>query len=95
MLGLAGRNDSCCSYDPYYSPHYNPDVFDFEMPSPSRQQYSEELKKKIKEDFQIPGIILVTKETTYSWTYSGKCQVLMLANKNIYKIPPHSQNADE
>ena len=95
MLGLAGRNDSWCSYDPYYSPHYNPDVFDFEMPSPSRQQYSEELKKKIKEDFQIPGIILVTKETTYSWTYSGKCQVLMLANKNIYKIPPHSQNADE
>lgn len=94
MLGLTGRDDSCCSYDPYYSPHYNPDVFDFEMSSPGRQQYLEDLKKKIKEDCE-PGIILATKEITYSLEYSGKCQVLMLVNKNIYKIPPHSQNADE
>lgn len=93
MLGLTGRDDSCCAYDPYYSPHYSPNVFDFEIPS--RREYLEELKKKIKEDFQSPGIILATKEITYSLEYSGKCQVLMLVNKNIYKIPPYSQNADE
>lgn len=93
LLGLTGRDDSCCSYDPYYSPRYNPDAFDFEMSSPSRQKYLEDLKRKIKED--IPGIILATKEITYSWEYSGKCQVLMLVNKNIYKIPPYSQNAGE
>ena len=95
MLGLAGREDYNCSYDPYYSPRYNPDVFDFEMSRFSRQEYLENLKKKIKEDFQSPGIILATKEITYSLEYSGKCQVLMLVNKNIYKIPPYSQNADE
>ena len=95
MLGLAGREDSNCSYDSYYSPRYNPDVFDFEMSRFSRQEYLENLKKKIKEDFQSPGIILATKEITYSLGYSGKCQVLMLVNKNIYKIPPYSQNADE
>ena len=93
MLGLTGRGDSCCSYDPYYCPRYNPDVFDFEMSSPSRQKYLEDLKRKIKEE--SPGIILATKEITYSLEYSGKCQVLMLVNKNIYKIPPYSQNADE
>ena len=93
ILGLAGRDDSCCSYDPYYSPRYNPNIFDFEIPS--RQEYLEGLKKKIKEDFKSPGIILATKEITYSLGYSGKCQVLMLVNKNIYKIPPYSQNADE
>ena len=95
MLGLTGRGDSCCSYDPYYCPRYNPDVFDFEMSSPSRQKYWEDLKKKIEEDFKSPGIILATKEITYSLEYSGKCQVLMLVNKNIYKVPPYSQNADE
>ena len=95
MLGLTGKDDSCCSYDPYYSPRYNPDVFDFEMSRFSRQEYLEGLKKKIKEDFKSPGIILATKEITYSLGYSGKCQVLMLVNKNIYKIPPYSQNVDE
>ena len=93
MLGLTGRGDSCCSYDPYYCPRYNPDVFDFDIPS--RQKYWEDLKKKIEEDFKSPGIILATKEITYSLEYSGKCQVLMLVNKNIYKVPPYSQNADE
>lgn len=96
MLGLAGKDDSCCPYDdPYYSPRYNPNIFDFEIPSSNEQKYLEDLKKRIKEDFQSPGIILATKETTCSLEYSGKCQVLILANKNIYKIPPYSQNADE
>ena len=81
----------------------------------NRSEYKNGLKKKIKEgtlikervpikkEYQSPDVILAIKETkggvAYSWKYSGKGQILILANKNIYKIPPHideiSRSADK
>lgn len=96
-MGLTGRDDSCCAYDPYYCPRYSPWNYDFDMSGPSRQRYLEELKKKVREGYRNPDILFATKEPSFFPT--GECQVLMLADENRYEFPPYadesSQNAAE
>lgn len=80
-LGLYGRNNRALHYDSYY--YKNMDWY--------REDYLNDLEKKVEKSYQSPDIILAIKEIeggiAYSIEYSGKCQVLMLANKNIYD--PH------
>ena len=80
-LGLYGRNNKALHYDPYC--YKNKDW--------CMEDYLNDLKKKVKKSY--PDIILAIEETkggiAYYIEYSGKCQVLMLANKNIYEIPSH------
>ena len=90
--------------DPYYHPYYNPyEKSDWEFNEEEQKKFKEYFINKIKEYYQSPDIILARKETkggiAYSWEYSGKCRVLMMANKNVYELPPHideySQSADK
>lgn len=101
LFEFVGRNA------PYYHPYYIPyerHCWDFYRSDDEEwKKYKEYFINKIKEYYQGPDIILARKETkggiAYHPEYSGKCQVLMLANKNTYELPPHtdeySQNADK
>lgn len=98
QLGLVGRLTRTFDYDPYYYKRNS-----------SRKEYLESLKKKVSENYQSPDIIFAIQETKTGMLadlmeYSGKCQVLMLANKNFYDTPlliaetimsPYLKNADE
>ena len=81
QLGLIGREYSVCYYDPYY--------YDNDNENCSRKSYLAYLKIKVAQNYQSPDIILATKEFKNDMCieYSAPCQVLVLANKNIYNPP--------
>lgn len=81
QLGLIGRDYSVCYYDPYY--------YDNDNENCSRKSYLAILKMKVAQNYQSPNIILATKEYKNDMyiKYSDLCQVLVLANKNIYNPP--------
>ena len=95
----------CPRYSPYVDSYWDPDHWDFNDKEKSEKYYIEDLKKQIKEgsySCQSSGgtdIILAIKEfmggpaCCCPIKYSGRCQVIMLVNKNIYEIPPHTSES--
>lgn len=82
--------------DPYYCPCYSPYECAWELRETDEERQSREKHKKdLEKSCQSTDIILAIEETkggiAYQIKYSGRCdKVLMLANKNIYKVPPHT-----
>lgn len=80
-LGLIGRTEKALNYDPY-----------FMKKNSSREEYLNDLRKKVAQIYQSPSLILATEEFEAHGVcpphYSGDCLALVLVHIDYYKLPP-------
>lgn len=84
-LGLYGRNNKALHYDPYY--YKNKDWY--------REDYLNDLKKKVEKSYQSPDIIVATIQRIYRWSPENIAyEVILLVHKEYYDIPEHSMTVE-